>query len=240
MAKSVDRGIQMSTSCSNQLNSSIKKMGGTMTIMTGRWAGRKKKVTSDAKGRWSTMTLTGKQNTSVTIITAYRVCKQKGGEGGTIYHQQQLDFEENDICHVNLRAQFCKDMVKLVRELHSKNHIVILMGDFNDNLNLPSGQVNTMLRDCCLRNTIIDSTRQCGSLPSTYDHGKTCLDMIAITNHPRIPTSIVKAAGFFPHYHFFQTDHRAIYCDIDTSVLFGHFKLDLCILSLSDEEYKFC
>lgn len=30
----------------------------------------------------------------VTLITAYRVCQQKGGIGSTVYHQQQLDFEE--------------------------------------------------------------------------------------------------------------------------------------------------
>jgi hypothetical protein len=48
----------------------------------------------------------GKRHTLVTIITAYRVCKQKGSEGGTIYHQQQLDFEENGQHHVNLRTQF--------------------------------------------------------------------------------------------------------------------------------------
>jgi hypothetical protein len=105
----------------------------------------KKCTSSGAKGWWSTITLMGKRQTFVTIITAYRVCKQKGGKGRTIYYQQQLDFEENGHRNVNLRTQFCNDMVKLVCDLHAKIHVVVLMGDFNDDLNLPSGQVNTML-----------------------------------------------------------------------------------------------
>jgi hypothetical protein len=41
-------------------------------------------------------------------------------------------------------------MVNYIHDLHSKNHIVILMGDFDDDLNMGSGQVNKMLRDCRL------------------------------------------------------------------------------------------
>jgi hypothetical protein len=36
-------------------------------------------------------------------------------------------------------------MVQYVRDLHSKNQIVILLGDFNDDLNIVGGQVNMML-----------------------------------------------------------------------------------------------
>ncbi len=61
IAKKTDKNIQLATSCSNQLNSTGKKMGGTMTILAGRWAGRKIGTTSDSKGRWSSITLTGKK-----------------------------------------------------------------------------------------------------------------------------------------------------------------------------------
>jgi biopolymer transport protein ExbD len=94
IARGFERNTQFSTSCSNQLRTTKKKQGGTMTILSGRWAGRKKKTANDPYGRWSSITLVGKKEREVTIITAYRVCQQKGGEGCTVYHQQQLDFEQ--------------------------------------------------------------------------------------------------------------------------------------------------
>jgi hypothetical protein len=93
IAKKKEKNIQLATSCSNQLNSTEKKMRGTMSILAGRWAGRKTGTTSDSKGRWSSITLT-KKNRKITMITAYCVCQQKGGEGSTVFHQQQLQMKK--------------------------------------------------------------------------------------------------------------------------------------------------
>jgi hypothetical protein len=172
IAKATDRNIQLSTSCSNQLNHTDKKMGGTMSILAGRWAGRKTDVDSDKKGRWSSITLQGKKGWKITLITAYQVCQQKGGEGNTVYHQQQLDFEEEGKRHVNLRKLFCSDLAQYVRSLHTNNHIVILMGDFNEDLNTDGGQINTMLRDCNLCNVFHCTQGLDITLPSTYVRGK--------------------------------------------------------------------
>jgi hypothetical protein len=81
----------------------------------------------------------------ITIITAYRVCQQKGGVGSTIFHQQQLDFDEEDKRHINLCKCFCSDLTTLIQSLHEDNHIVVLLGDFNEDLNLLGGQMDTML-----------------------------------------------------------------------------------------------
>jgi hypothetical protein len=155
------------------------------------------------------------------VINAYRVCHQKGGVGCTIYHQQQLDFEEEGKRMINLWKQFCADMVTTVRNLHLKGHIVILMGDFNEDLNIQGNQINTMLQDCGLTNliTYVHCTDNC--LPPTYDRGKKCLDIIAITDSKYIPKSCITQAGFLPFYHEFCSDHRTVFCDIDTKALFG-------------------
>ncbi len=202
-------------------------MGGTMTILDGRWAGCKEKTFSDDKGRWSTITLMGKRNRKITLITAYRVCAQKGGIGSTVYHQQQIDFEEAGQKNVHLRKRFCEDLINTIRELHSQNHIVILMGDFNDDLNMPGGQVNTMLRDCGLKNVIHKIHGDQTLLPATYHRGTKCLDLIAITDNAAIPTTCIKRAGYLPYYHFFCTDHRFLFCDIDMKELFGNIRPDL-------------
>jgi hypothetical protein len=219
-----DRHMQLSTSCSNQLRTSIKKMGGTMMVLDGKWAGRKDSTFSDKKGRWSAITLTGKRNKKVTFLTAYRVCAQKGGLGSTIYHQQQIDFEEEGQTNVDLRKRFCTDLTVTIRELHRQNHIVILMGDFNDDLNLTGGQINTMLRDCGLANVIHQAHGETVKLPPTYHRGSKCLDLIAITDNDRVPKECVRRAGYLPFYHYFCTDHRLIFCDIDLKMLFGRIQ----------------
>jgi hypothetical protein len=60
-AKAFEQNIQISFSCSNQLNKSKKNKGGTMTILSGHWVGRKHHFFSDKKGRWSGTTLVGKK-----------------------------------------------------------------------------------------------------------------------------------------------------------------------------------
>jgi hypothetical protein len=225
--KSHDHHMQLSTSCSNQLLHSEKKMGGTMMLLDGRWAGRKLLQSSDAKGRWSSITLVGRCSRKVTLISAYRVCHQKGGVGSTIFHQQQIDFESEGQKNVDLRKCFCQDLTCTIRQLHSDNHIVVLMGDFNDDLNIYGGQINTMLRDCGLANAVNQVYGSDIQLPHTYNRGSKCLDLIAITDDISVPKHSIKSAGYLPFYHQFCSDHRLVFCDIDMSVLFGHVQPDL-------------
>jgi hypothetical protein len=51
--------------------------------------------------------------------------------------------------------------------------------------------------------------------------------MIAITNDPCIQKQCIVRAGFLPFYHHFRTDHRMVYCDINTDMLFGKAIPDL-------------
>jgi hypothetical protein len=60
-AKAFERNMQISLSCLNQLIKSRKKKGGTMAILSGRWARRKKNHAADSKGRWSSTSLVGRK-----------------------------------------------------------------------------------------------------------------------------------------------------------------------------------
>jgi hypothetical protein len=226
MSKSFERNVQISTSCSNQMLTTTKKKGGTMTVISGRWAGRKHDMGEDNKGRWSSVTLQGKKDKLVTFITAYRVCQQKGGVGCTIHHQQQLDFEIEGKRMVNLRQQFCQDLTKHIRFLHDHNHTVVLMGDFNEDCSLSGNQIDNMLRESCLINVMKVQHGDDCVMPNTYDRGKKCIDLIAITDDPTINMEMITKAGFMPFYHEFCSDHRALYCDINTKCLFGAINKD--------------
>jgi hypothetical protein len=75
--RAYDQSMQLSYSCSNQLNHTTRKKGGTLTTLAGRWSVRKQSSGNDKYGRWSYITLDGKRDTKVTFITAYRVCPQR-------------------------------------------------------------------------------------------------------------------------------------------------------------------
>ena len=92
------------------------------------------------------------------------------------------------------------------------------MGDMNDNLDLDEGQIKVFLRS--LRMTITYNKRhgEHSQLPPTHDRGKTCLDMIACSDHLK-DTAIVRA-GYAPFYFNFFTDHRGVYVDLDIECVF--------------------
>jgi exonuclease III len=92
--------------------------------------------------------------------------------GCTIYHQQQLDFETEGVRMVNLRKQFCLDLTAHIRSLHENNHIVILMGDFNEDCNTSGNQISDMLRESGMINIMRLYKGEEFNMPNTYDRGK--------------------------------------------------------------------
>ena len=69
-----DTRMCMTTSTANTSSTSYYKPGGTATLVDGIWSGSITKRGDDPHGmeRWSYVTLTGKKDTRLTIITAYR------------------------------------------------------------------------------------------------------------------------------------------------------------------------
>ena len=57
--------------------------------------------------------------------------------------------------------------------------------------------------------------------------GEKCLDAIAISDHVQTPTQCIRRAGFLLFYSYINSDHRVIYCDIDTNILFGKVQLEM-------------
>ena len=56
-------------------------------------------------------------------------------------------------------------------------------------------------------------------LPRTYERGKKCLDMLAISEG--IPILSIKAMWYLPFSVPMPSNHRAVFVDLDTDTLFG-------------------
>ena len=172
--RAFDQHLQMETSSSKQLINLEKKKGGTITCVTGRWANRGVGGGQDELGRWSYYTLQGRKGKKVTTITAYQVCQQKGGVGYTIYHQQQLDIKETEYeakKDIDVRKRSREDSKEFINNQHSKGHIVILMADFNNDMNNSGNATNTFLRESSLINVMTLRHGEC-EMPHTYDRGE--------------------------------------------------------------------
>jgi hypothetical protein len=126
--------VSMSTSSWNLRFDRPYQPGGTTTVVGSPWAGRVK-VTSDTRGlgRWSISTLTGRQDSTVSIITAYRATGtiQKGPF--TAYSQQLCLLREKDIT-ITPEELFYKDLGILISNLTANKSSVILMMDANDSM----------------------------------------------------------------------------------------------------------
>ena len=164
--------------------------------------------------------LRGKGNSVVTIISIYRVCKQSSTGKNTITIQQQRDIQKETGDLVNARNKYTEDMAKIIHYLQSMSHHIIICGDANEDMNDRS-QNNTwrnMLNNCNMR-LASDIKFPGESLPITYERGKKCLDMIALS--ASLPISIIQGMGYLPYSDPIPSDHRAVYIDLDSKVLFG-------------------
>ena len=231
--KQFDRHMHLTLTSSKQkpaTKGSFFKPGGTLTAINGVWSGRvtknsiPKQLQGDRFHRWGTTHLLGKQGI-VSILTVYRVCKQTNGTGdNTVYLQQQADLEHALCRQCDPREQICIDLESFINALHEAGHRVIMSGDFNENLKLPTSRITTLLSNTNMTNAMT-LRHPTVPLPTTYDQGSSCLDIIAISD--TFDPTIVRKIGYLPFYSPFNSDHRAIYCDLDMHSLFGPCKPDV-------------
>ena len=199
-------------------NDSEFKMGGTLTYTRGNWSGHVTKQGSERLGRWSYQEFEGKKGKTITVINMYRVGKGKNDSGScTIRCQQQKDLLVDTEQHVDPREQILIDLQKKIKELHEKGHLVVLFGDFNEDVQ-HSNRILRFLMESNLKNAV--TAKHDGKLPRTHDRGRHCIDMIAVSE--ALDTNAILASGYMPFYEGVATDHRAVFIDLDVDYLFAN------------------
>ena len=185
-------------------------------MIRGNWAGHVKKMSKDKLGRWTSIEMIGKGSKIIKIISTYRVCEQKHNQGScTIYMQQQNDLVQEKREETNPREAILDDLSKVISEDHKNGKIVILTGDMNESIR-NSKKIKEFLANNNMYNAV--ESKHLGLYPVTYDRGRECLDLIAISASVEIRA--MKKSGYLPFYEGYMSDHRALYVDIDTSHLF--------------------
>ena len=205
------RRIQVSHNTSSPA-SRVYQPGGTAMMMLGELTFRISHQGDDPRqlGRWSTITITGKNEVNTTLLTCY--CPVRSASLGSTFVQQLLYISNNkDILpDVNCPRQlFGIDLKNEIESLITKGHNVIVMGDFNSHFdNLTSWMLDIGLVDLM--------TTKHGQCPITHTRSlNSPLDVIYGTANLKI-----SKGGFLP-FHKLLSDHRGVWIDIPKFLIYG-------------------
>jgi hypothetical protein len=226
-SRRIDRFLDLTFSASRySTKSPVRKtpfkMGGTITGVGGGWSGRKAASGTDPLRRWSWVSLHGQGGKKFTTITFYRPCISSSTGECTIHLQQMHDLLTAGHDNPNPRSQLLDDLRVFIQQLHDDNHTVLLMGDMNSAVQHDADIIN-FLTSCSLQN-VITTRHGTATLPSSYDRGPNCVDIMAIS--VSLPASKIIRSGMLPFYFNFATDHRGFFCDISTEWLFSKVQPD--------------
>ena len=162
-------------------------------------------------GRWSYVTLTGKNAIKSTFITCY--CPVISSSPGSTYSQHLLYMSENkNILHVNIscpRQLFGYDLKLMVDKLSAAGHHIIIQGDFNSEYKPLVHWMQEL--------GLVDLMQaKLGECPITYQRSaKYPLDCIFGD-----PYFKIKKGGCLS-FNRLISDHRGFWCNITNECLYG-------------------
>ena len=212
--------IQLGYVKKQEYDSSVYRPGGVMTWTHGINSGRVCDRSSDAYGRWSSLTMLQKDEQKTVFISAYKVCKGTKLDGTGIASQQYRAMVRDGNIEKNQRNKFDKDLKQFIGHNYQQGTEVCLAMD--SNTWSTSEEMNTFLADTGMLNAY-DLLYEGKEHPRTFFRGKGCIDQFIIT--PGLKHLILRM-GYSPFYAMGPYDHRFAYLDFDRQRLFNH-KVDV-------------
>ena len=134
-------------------------------------------------GRWSCITISGREHSIITILFAYRICDIQIQDAGSITNakQQWKILEERNQEHEDIRNKTIIDHSNFINSLTNKNHEVLLSIDVNAPNILYTKAVSQLLQ-CTKLIDVIDEFHALYKIPNTYIRGHHRIDFfLAIT-----------------------------------------------------------
>ena len=186
--------------------------GGTAMMVMGELTFRISHQGSDHRnlGRWSSFTLTGKNEVNTTIFTCY--CPVRSTSLGSTFSQHLLFMANNKAILPDVdcpRHLFGLDLQNEIDKFVTKGHNIMIMGDFNSHYD----DLSKWMLDMGL----IDLTaNKHGKCPITHTRSaSTPLDIIFGSANLKI------TKGGFLSFTKLLSDHRGIWIDIPKYLIYG-------------------
>ena len=211
----------LATSTSSLRSNGNYKPGGTCTGLTQAYCGRYQTSGSDPHGlgRWSYIRLNGKQDKSLVVVTAYRVCQGNIGAAGTstAFHQEWHLLRLSGNPKPNPRQSFIQDLSVEIEKWKKEGASVIIGGDFNENL----GDTIDGLAQLVSNSNLTDVHAHfhgTADEPATFVRGTKRLDYVFATEDV-LP--FIYSSGIEPFFSTVHSDHRGLFLDLDVTGLLG-------------------
>ena len=157
-------GSSSSTVCSNPY-----KPGGTLTVYDGNWSGRITRGVDPHKlGRWSFITILGRNLRKLTIITGYRVYRGQSNSNvgmSTTYMQQETIIRKNG-CRTPPQEMFIVDLQSFIEGKISEGHEILLNLDTNEEWDMDGSRIHEMAMEVNLYD--IAKEINPNGVPATY------------------------------------------------------------------------
>ena len=204
--------------------SSHYKPGGTFMLTTGSITGRVRKQHRDKWGRYVAQEFSGRQSSTLMIISAYQPVDQRAKEGtnSVVSQHHSLLLQSSDIT-TNPRVAFCRDLLQQLTSYCQAGTEFLLVGDFNESFGSDPDGMSLIASSLGLIN-IMSKQHPDLTAPVSYARGVKCLDYALGT--PRVAAAVT-AAGYDAFNARFISDHRGYFLDMDTKILFGSPTQDL-------------
>ena len=200
---------------------SHKKPGGTLTLTHGNTRSRVYQSGTDNYGRWSWLTLKGK-NQSVTIITVYQVGDNQdyltnAKKGCKTFRLQLYVMGLKDQRQGTPKELLLQDLTSFVEQKQELGHQIIICGDFNEVFHSKSNSIE-------LASTLglVDILHEHIGHQNFSTHQRNLsnqrIDYSLVS--PAISESLQRA-GYLPFGMHYKGDHRGFFMDFNTNTLLG-------------------
>jgi hypothetical protein len=240
--QSVFRHSKLSTSSSTKRTTAARLPGGTLTIAVDNFTGRISGSGRDSKyERWSCFKTRGRSGRTILIVPIYQVCNQAVASVGstTACLQQHTLLDEagriqtsaSGVPYPHPRKALIQDFSEQLRSWRETGHEFIISGDLNEIIGDNPAEFGSITTEFNLVD--IYCHRHGMDEPATFNGGHRRLDYI-LCSAPLLST--VKACGILPFNILSPSDHRTVFVNFDTKLLFGSLPSELA--SCKDPQFK--
>ncbi len=202
----------------------VYKPGGALLGVTGKWTGRILESGYDPRGlgRWAYVRLTGKGNTKLTVITAYRVCEQSVPGPKTVMTQEYCLLAEQLTDHIlTPRQQFLDDLADFIDNKVGEGDEIVLAIDANESIE-ELGPWADFLERCDLFD-LTQKQIEDEEIPPSREGSKKRIDYIVGTE--RVYEASV-SAGCDAINSGVSSNHRLLHVDLHIETLLGRMTRD--------------
>jgi hypothetical protein len=219
----------MLMSTTSQKHPNKRLPGGTASITLDRLTSyiTGKIYDNERMGRWTGTSYRVSNNKHLHIITAYRVCpnntKSETNSLST-YSQQYAMMIEKGYEKPNPRKQFITDFISQFKKLctETEDYILVAM-DANEHPSNSQEGINKIKAECELIDVYTEIHGEGDDFP-THENGSKRVDYAFCSQNL---LQFIKQIGYIKFNEALDSDHRAIFCDIDDSILDNKVEINL-------------